>query len=263
MKTFIIDLAKCNGCYGCQLACKDENVENDWTPYAKPQPNTGQFWLKMTEKTHGQTPKVRVEYRPIIGAQDEAIRDYAPEVLMEREDGLIVIDPEKAKGRRDLAEKFEGVYYSEELDIPQGCTGCAHRVDKGELPHCVEACATDALRFGDEEDFSEDIASATHIFDREGSKPHVYYLNPFKLFLSGEVWDPEADLIIEGAKVTLTDADGATLETETDYFGDFWFKHIDAGTYTLSISADGFKGVEQTVDVQESLNIGDFPLARA
>ncbi|WP_442904235.1 hypothetical protein [Gordonibacter sp.] len=29
-KVFVIDPAKCNGCYNCQIACKDEHVDNDW-----------------------------------------------------------------------------------------------------------------------------------------------------------------------------------------------------------------------------------------
>ena len=45
-KAFVIDVAKCSGCYNCQLACKDEHAENDWMPYAKPQPLTGQFWCR-------------------------------------------------------------------------------------------------------------------------------------------------------------------------------------------------------------------------
>ena len=49
MKVFVIDVGRCNGCYSCQIACKDEHVGNDWTPYAKPQPDTGQFWLRQTE----------------------------------------------------------------------------------------------------------------------------------------------------------------------------------------------------------------------
>ena len=51
MKVFVIDVGICNGCYSCQIACKDEHVGNDWTPYAKPQPDTGQFWLKH-ERVH-------------------------------------------------------------------------------------------------------------------------------------------------------------------------------------------------------------------
>ena len=58
MKVFAIDLSVCNGCYCCQIACKDEHVANDWTPYAKPQPDTGQFWIGMTELVRGQVPKL-------------------------------------------------------------------------------------------------------------------------------------------------------------------------------------------------------------
>jgi Fe-S-cluster-containing dehydrogenase component len=46
MKAFTIDESKCVGCYSCQISCKDEHCGNDWTPYAKPQPETGHFWVK-------------------------------------------------------------------------------------------------------------------------------------------------------------------------------------------------------------------------
>jgi Fe-S-cluster-containing dehydrogenase component len=36
-KVFVHDVSLCDGCYGCQLACKDEHCGNDWTPIAKPQ----------------------------------------------------------------------------------------------------------------------------------------------------------------------------------------------------------------------------------
>ena len=49
MKTFVVDVSRCNGCHNCQIVCKDEHVGNDWTPIAKPQPDTGQFWMKLTE----------------------------------------------------------------------------------------------------------------------------------------------------------------------------------------------------------------------
>jgi len=61
-KAFVIDPSECSGCYCCQMSCKDEHCGNDWTPYAKPQPETGQFWGRMTEYERGQTPQVRVAY---------------------------------------------------------------------------------------------------------------------------------------------------------------------------------------------------------
>jgi Fe-S-cluster-containing dehydrogenase component len=64
MKTFLIDDRLCIGCYNCQLACKDEFCSNDWTPYSKPQPETGQFWLKIKEWERGTIPKVKVAFVP-------------------------------------------------------------------------------------------------------------------------------------------------------------------------------------------------------
>lgn len=266
MKTFVIDLAKCNGCYGCQLACKDETVGNDWMPYSKPQPNTGHFWLKMLEKTHGQTPKVRVEYRPTMcrHCADAPCMKVAPEAVYRRDDGLVIVDPCKAQGRKDLVDAcpYGAIYYNDELDVPQKCTGCAHRVDDGELPHCVEACATGALRFGDEEEFVSVLSDATDAFDVRGTAPRVRYLNPFGLFVSGEVWDPSEDLIVENAKIALTDSEGIERTTLTDGFGDFWFWHLDQGSYRLLIEAEGFAPIEREIEVGESINLGDFPLKK-
>ena len=61
-KVFVVDIARCNGCYCCQIACKDEHVGNDWSPYAKPQPDTGQFWCRLNEYVRGTVPKVKLHY---------------------------------------------------------------------------------------------------------------------------------------------------------------------------------------------------------
>ena len=65
-KVFLVDVAKCNGCYNCQIVCKDEHCGNDWRPYAAPQPETGQFWMRLEEKTRGQVPVVKVAYKPVM-----------------------------------------------------------------------------------------------------------------------------------------------------------------------------------------------------
>ena len=64
MKSIIVDLDRCNGCFNCQIACKDEHCDNDWRPIAAPQPMTGQFWCKVDQKERGRVPVVSVDYTP-------------------------------------------------------------------------------------------------------------------------------------------------------------------------------------------------------
>jgi tetrathionate reductase subunit B len=66
----MIDIEKCNGCYNCQVACKDEHAGNDWTPIAKPQPDTGHFWMKVTDLVQGTVPKVTKTAEPIDASTD-------------------------------------------------------------------------------------------------------------------------------------------------------------------------------------------------
>ena len=261
-KVFVIDQKYCNGCYGCQIACKDEHCGNDWMPYQKPQPELGHFWMKLIETTHGQVPRVKLEYRPYMCQQcDECpLVEKFPEAAKKRDDGLVTLDPEKATDPAIVdACPYHAVYWNEELAIAQKCDGCAHLVDAGEVPHCVELCATDALKFGDEADFADEIAQATQVSPEYGTKPRVYYLNAPGLFIAGGAWTSDDDEVVIGAKVTLSG--DAEAETVTDDFGDFWFRGLEKGSYTVTIEAEGREKVVHEVELDKSLNIGDFDLA--
>lgn len=265
MKAFVFDIARCNGCHNCQIACKDEHCGNDWAPYAAPQPDTGHFWMRVESYEHGQAPKVKVEYRPLMcnHCDDAACVAVGGDCVYRREDGLVVIDPKKAVGRKDVVDAcpYGRIYWNEELNIPQKCTGCAHLVDAGGVPHCVDLCATGALRFGEESDFEGELEDAVCLTD-SGSGARVYYTNLPKLFVAGEVWDPVSDEIIEGALVSLVGGDGCLFSTETNGFGDFWFKRLEAGSYHIEVRAEGYKPVALDVVLEKSLNVGDFALER-
>ncbi len=267
MKVFVLDTKICVGCYGCQLACKDEHVGNDWTPYAKPQPESGHFWMKVHETTHGQVPKVKLEYTPTacMHCDNAPCIEAGNGAVYKRPDGLVIIDPEKAKGNQALVDScpYHAIYWNEELELPQKCTGCAHLVDQGQKPHCVDLCVLEALRFGDEEDFADEIANAEVLNPEFGTKPRFYYLNRPKLFIAGDVWDKEADEIINGAVVTLKDSDEKLVaETTTDHFGDFWFRTLSAGNYHVVVTAENYQTQSRDVQLDRSLNMGDFPMAR-
>ena len=227
---------RCNGCYCCQIACKDEHCGNDWTPYAKPQPDTGQFWLKLHEYVRGTVPKVKMHYVPTLCNHcDNAACIDACKVegaIYKREDGLVVIDPEKCTGCKSCVDvcASKAIFMNESLNIAQKCTGCAHLLDSGEWtePRCVDACPTVALS-------SWRKREAQGVHRRKPSscipneqKPRVYYLNIPKKFIAGTVYDPVKKEVVIGASCVLT-GDGKTLRQTTDGFGDFWFEGLELG----------------------------------
>jgi Fe-S-cluster-containing dehydrogenase component len=135
-KAFVIDVAKCSGCYNCQLACKDEHVGNDWSPYARPQPEIGQFWIKVEDFPQGTIPKVKIHYVPRLCnhcRKADCIASCPVDAIYRRDDGFVIIDPEKCTGCGACREAcpYGVIYMNEEAKIAQKCTGCAHLLDNG------------------------------------------------------------------------------------------------------------------------------------
>ncbi len=258
MKVFVLDLDKCNGCHNCQIACKDEHVGNDWLPYAAPQPDTGQFWCKVDEEVCGKTPHVRVNYLPKLcnHCADAPCMQAFPEAVYRRDDGLVVIDPEKAKDQQGLVDScpYGAIFWNDELRLAQKCTGCAHLLDDGWAePRCVDACCTGALRFGDEADFAEEIASAEVLNPEYGTTPHVYYLNKPKRFIAATVVDIDADEVVEDATVTLQRVSDESVVTtaKTDEFGDVWLENLEPAVYKLWLSKEGYMDRYEVFDLTE------------
>ena len=68
----------------------------------------------------------------------------------------------------------------------------------------------------------------------------------------------------ENSKGRFTLPDGSVRETETDDFGDFWFRNLEPGTYAVSLEAPGYAPASrEAIQLDKSLNIGDFDLAKA
>lgn len=269
MKVFVFDVSICNGCYNCQIACKDEHVANDWTPYAKPQPETGQFWLKLSEHVRGTVPKVKVAY---IAQMCNHCRD-APcipscpvDAIYQRTDGLVIINPIKCTGCKNCVDAcpYDAIYWNDSLNIAQKCTGCAHLLDSGwKEPRCVDACPTLALRFMEERDARAQglLSGAGYLKPerRARDKPQVHYRNLPKRFVAGTVYDPVQKEVIVGASVTLTGGKVKYVAT-TDGFGDFWFEKLEVGTFNLLIESDGRSREFREISTERDVNLGDIPL---
>ena len=273
-KVLIINYDICNGCYNCQISCKDEHCANDWSPIAKPQPDTGQFWNKIHDNVRGQVPKVFITYEHSICQHcDEApcIDACKEKAIYKRDDGIVIIDPAKCRGNQMCIEAcpYENViYYNDDLLISQKCTFCAHLLDDGwEETRCADACPTGAFTFGDEDDpkIKELIAKAEPLKPELDVKPRVYYIGLPKRFIAGALYDSEADECLEGVKVTATCASCdccETATTTTDSYGDFWLRDLKECEYTLTFEKDGYLTQKfGPVDVTEKdINIGDVAL---
>jgi tetrathionate reductase subunit B len=266
-KVFVFDTSRCNGCYCCQIACKDGHCSNDWTPYAKPQPDTGQFWLRLHEYVRGTVPKVKMHYVPTLcnHCDDAACMKACPVegAIYKREDGLVVIDPEKCNGCKLCVDvcASKAIFMNEGLNIAQKCTGCAHLLDSGEWtePRCTDACPTLALKFMDEAD-AQALTAKSEFLHPAAEKPRVYYNNIPKKFIAGTLYDPKEKEVVKGASLTL-DGEGGRRSATTDGFGDFWFEGLPVGTFDLEITAPGFAstafaGLSTATDV----NLGDIAL---
>lgn len=164
-----------------------------------------------------------------------------------REDGIIIFDPEKAKGQKEIAEAcpYGCAFWNEELEIPQKCTMCAHLLDEGrDRPRCVKACPNDALRFVEEDELDETnlYAPIERLHPEYGTNPHVAYVRLPKPFIAGEVATGDEKECIEDVEITAThQITGEEYRTWTDSYGDF---HLDVGTegfYTIMFFKPGFK----------------------
>jgi Fe-S-cluster-containing dehydrogenase component len=269
----ILDLAACNGCYNCQVVCKDEHVANEWLPYAKPQPDTGQFWNKLHDNVRGSVPKVKITYEHSMCqmCEEAPCLDACPsKAIYRRPDGIVIIDPQKCRGNKMCmsACPYENViFFNDSLNIAQKCTFCAHLIDQGwKDTRCADACPTGGMIFGEEEELKDLIAKAEPLRSDLKTKPRVYYLNLPKKFIAGALFDEEADACTEGATVTAVHTEtGEKTVAKSDSYGDFWLNGLKNAKYTLLIEKPGYLPQKfGPVDVTEKdVNVGDIKMWKA
>lgn len=270
----LIDVTRCSGCHNCFLSCRDEHYGNDYPGYSAPQPLFGQHWMQVKEIERGKYPRPRVDYIPVPcqHCQDAPCIDAAKDgAVYRREDGIVIIDPVKAKGQDQIVAScpYRVVYWNADLEIPQKCGMCAQRLDAGDKqPRCVESCPTGAMVFGDLDDPQSEISLRLNEVSPEafhpefGTRPLVCYHGLPGRMVAGEVVLDGADACAEGVKVTL-EGGGEKCETATGIFGDFAFEKLPQGVaYQVTVAHEGYAPRTIAVKTHTDVDLGEVVLTK-
>ena len=193
----VIDLKRCIGCYGCQLACKAEHG----TP-------PGVYFARVIKREEGSFPTVRQLFLPVLcnHCEDPPCVDACPTgASFKAEDGIVDIDADVCVGCRScmMACPYTNRYFNDQAPhyFPQGmtpfeavrtqrhqqnvvmkCNFCRDRVRAGKPPACVANCPTVARTFGDLDDPLSEVSALIKerggftLHPELGTGPAVYYL---------------------------------------------------------------------------------------
>ncbi len=270
----LIDVTRCTGCYNCFLSCRDEHYGNEYLPLSAAQPLEGQFWMQINEVERGKFPRPKVSYIPVpcMHCKDAPCLDAAKDdAVYRRDDGVVVIDPVKAKGQQQIVQAcpYRVIFWNDEKEIPQKCTMCAQRLDEGaKAPRCVESCPTGAMYFGDLDDPDSDIAkvaaagNAAPFHPEFDTNPAVLYIGLPKRFVAGEVvLGDQLGECAEGVKVLL-EGNGQTLEAQSDSYGDFEFEGLEKNIrYKITLEKQGYMTYSAEFSTSADVNLGEVVLS--
>ena len=266
----IIDVAECTNCHLCTLANADEYVDNDFPGYAAPMPKHGHRWIDILQKERGQGTMIDIAYAPTMcnhcddapcvkAARDGAVR--------KRDDGIVVIDPVKAKGQKQIVEAcpYGHVWWNEERQLPQHWNFDAHLIDSGwKQPRGGQVCPTGAMhavKLDDADMARRAAAEGLETMRPElGTKPRVWYRNLWRYstaFIGGSLSKTVGGLVecAEGVEVRLL-KDGKEVARQTsDNYGDFKFDRLreNSGAYVVEIAGASPRKLDVTLTLSVSL----------
>ena len=173
---FIIDNRKCIGCHACTVACK---AEHD-VPVG-----VNRTWVKYIEKgTFPQTTRLFSVLR-CNHCDDAPCVEICPvTALFRRPDGIVDFDNRRCIGCRACMQAcpYDALYIDPHTRTAAKCNYCAHRIDRGLEPACVNVCPTHAIISGDLDDPNSEISRlkneqrVTVRKPEKGTLPALYYI---------------------------------------------------------------------------------------
>jgi len=210
---FAIDQRTCIGCHACTVACK---IEHD-VPVGK-----FRTWVKYVEK--GQYPDTTREMgimRCNHCTDAPCVKGCPTQALFIRDDGIVDFDNEACIGCKMCMQAcpYDAIYIDDNTNTAAKCNFCAHRIDNGLEPACVQVCPTQSIWMGDIDDPTSGISKFLSIepvnvrTPEQGTRPNTYYVGADQTVL-----DPLA-APVDGTYLW-ANADPLRLETAAELPGD-------------------------------------------
>ena len=159
-KSVLVDLTRCIGCRGCQIACKEWNERsvkktemygNFTNP---PELNSECFThIRYIEQEKDGTPVWSFVKDQCLHCKNPACASVCPvEALKKTDNGPVTYNFSRCIGCRYclLACPFYIPKYEWESTSPwiRKCTFCADRQADGKVPACIKVCPTNVMFFG-------------------------------------------------------------------------------------------------------------------
>jgi len=174
---FIIDNRKCIGCHACTTACKSEHQ----VPVG-----VNRTWVKQVEK--GSFPDSRRLFSVMRcnHCTDAPCVEICPvESLFIRDDGIVDFDKDRCIGCKSCMQAcpYDALYIDPETHTAAKCNYCAHRIDVGLEPACVNVCPEEAIISGDMENpntIISQLLSRQAVKSRKPEKatqPNLFYID--------------------------------------------------------------------------------------
>lgn len=247
----VIDVERCINCANCILATKDEYGGNVFPGYSAEQPAEGVETITLERHVRGEGSLVSVHH--VLRACNHC--DAAPCVeaagdgaIYKRPDGIVMIDPVKSRGRRELVQAcpYAMMAWNEKSQVPQTWNFDAHLLDAGwSEPRCSQACPTGALSVLKMDDGALEKYVDEHrlqvLRPELGTRPRVFYRHLDKALghvVAGNVHEvvDGCERNLCGVQVVLKDSGEDEERTvSSDDFGDFRFLGLGAESADIEL----------------------------
>ncbi|MBY4769648.1 4Fe-4S dicluster domain-containing protein [Burkholderia ambifaria] len=274
----IIKVGRCENCQNCVIAAQDEHVGNDFPGYAAPASANAESPIRILRRVQGAAHMVQTTYLPVMcnHCDDAPCMRAGGGAVRKRADGIVIIDPDKARGRKDIVKAcpYKAIVWNEELQLPQIWIFDAHLLDQGwPRPRCQQSCPTDVF-----ETVKLDDTAMAQKARREGlkvlrpdlsTKPRVWYSGLERwetCFVGGSVSVHAGDVVecVTDAVVALYYGNLQVAETVSDGFGDFRFDGLAKGSGAYKVKIRHALGTAwRECELGESVYLGEIRLSRS